>query len=334
MANRQSNEKSRAEKIRAQRKQTAKKIQPDFIGNSATRKQAQHKVPVTRRPASHVPVVNRQRGKVPVSLKTKGAEIHLPAFPRLQLGSRLISGALIILSLAVVISFSSFDTFEVSAINLEGAQRLTGDVILSQLNLAGASIINILPEEIEAQMLEKFPSIESVSVSTGLPAEVTIDVVERQPVVFWQQENQSLWIDSDGVMFPVRGEAEVALAVTANAQPPAAGTSELVEPEEEIEQISLLQESALPKTTPEFVEGVVSLSGYVPEGSALQYDPQFGLGWKDPGGWLVYFGSDATFIDIKLVEYQTIVEDLKNKNLTPALISLEFLHAPFYRLEP
>jgi len=48
---------------------------------------------------------------------------------------------------------------------------------------------------------------------------------------------------------------------------------------------------------------------------------------------LVYFGRDINNIDIKLAEYQTIIGVLESQNITPTLISLEFLHAPFYRLE-
>jgi hypothetical protein len=79
---------------------------------------------------------------------------------------------------------------------------------------------------------------------------------------------------------------------------------------------------------------MLALSEYLPEDTYLQYDPQFGLGWQDPRGWLVYFGSNTSEIDIKLAEYETIISTLQAENRQPALISLEFLHSPFYRMEP
>jgi hypothetical protein len=66
----------------------------------------------------------------------------------------------------------------------------------------------------------------------------------------------------------------------------------------------------------------------------MQYDPSFGLGWQDPQGWMVFFGRNTSEITTKLLEYQTIIAALQERNITPALISLENLHAPFYRLEP
>ena len=92
-------------------------------------------------------------------------------------------------------------------------------------------------------------------------------------------------------------------------------------------------ENTTPRTTADFVEAIISLTTTVPEGSQLQYHPQFGLGWHDPQGWMVYFGQDTTNIDSKLTEYQNILSELNQLGVTPALISLEFVHAPFYRME-
>jgi hypothetical protein len=274
--------------------------------------------------------------KVRVPLKAKGAELQLPAFPRVKLGWRLISGAIFALSLAVVITFSSLSTFKVSAITLEGAERLTSEAITSQLGITGVSIIKIKPDEIETQITNRFPSVSSVSVSAGLPSSLTVKITERQPLIAWQQDGSTLWIDSTGVMFTPRGEVDVPLTVIAAGNPPAA-VSTAPETAEELADVTgeetLTETFAMPRTTPEFVEGIVSLIGYLPEGSVLQYDPQFGLGWQDPAGWLVYFGKDISNIDLKLAEYQTILAELSAQNLTPSLISLEFLYAPFYRLE-
>jgi hypothetical protein len=336
MANRPLDDKSRAEKIRARRQKSQNKTQTPPFGTHASRKQSNRQVPVTRRTTSTVPVINRKSNTVRVPLKSKGAELQLPAFPSIKLGWRIISGAVFILSLAVVITFSSLGTFKVSAINLEGAQRLTADAMLSQIGVAGTSIIKIDPDVIETRITENFPSVSTVKVSAGLPASLTIKVTERQPLIAWQQAAGTLWIDADGVMFVPRGEVEIPLTVIAAGDPPAAvsltpDTAEEVAAASEENLADTL--STMPTTSPEFVEGVLSLVDYVPEGSTLSYDPQFGLGWRDPQGWLVYFGKDISNIDLKLAEYETIVAELQAKGLRPALISLEYLYAPFYRLE-
>jgi hypothetical protein len=290
MANRPMDEKSRAEKIRARRQQSQKKPQAPSFGSHASRKTPTHQVPVTRRTSSTVPVIKRKRNKVNVPLKTKGAELQLPAFPNIKLGSRLISGAVFILSLAVVITFSSLDTFKVSAINLEGAERISAEALMSQIGISGTSIVKIDPDVVEERITENFPGISEVKVSAGLPASLTVKVSERQPLIAWQQAAGTLWIDAEGVMFVPRGEVEIPLTVVAAGDPPAAA-SLTPDTAEEIaaagEETQAETASVMPHTTPEFVDGVLSLVNYVPEGSTLSYDPQFGLGWRDPQGWLV-----------------------------------------------
>ncbi|HCU56726.1 MAG TPA: hypothetical protein DF984_00600 [Anaerolineaceae bacterium] len=340
MANRQSDEKSRAEQVRARRQQNRKKQpQVSTVGTSATRKQPTRTVPVTRRTSTSVPMIKRQGRKVDVPLKTKGAMLQIPALPRLHIGWRLISGAIFSLSLAVVITFSSLGTFKVSAINLEGAERLTPETLTAQLGLTGTAIIKVQPDDLETRIVALFPELSSVKVSVGLPASVTIKVVERQPLIAWYQDGTTYWIDAEGVLFPASGETPVSQTVYATGNPPAAyvplaeDTGEEATVKETAETESLPGTALQKATTTEFVQGVMTLLNYLPENSALQFDPEYGLGWQDPQGWLVYFGKDIENIDLKLIEYQMIIAKLSEENLTPALISLEFLHAPFYRLE-
>lgn len=333
MAKRQSNENKQAEKIRSYRQQSRKNMPQKPFVSSATRKQTKRSVPVTRRTKPYPPMVKRQGHKVNVPLRTSGAELQLPAFPQLQFGSRFISGAIFFLSLAVVFSFSSLNTFEVSSIKLHGSQRLGAEAILSRVDMIGKTIISIDPGEVKKDIIESFPSLKSVKVSAGLPASVNIQVTERDPIILWQNENP-LWIDEEGVTFPVRGEAQTLLTVVAKGSPPEIEAEEDSESTQSEEELSIFQKQQYPPTSQEFVQGILALSDYLPEEAVLQFDPQFGLGWQDPRGWLVYFGNDISEIEMKLAEYEVIIKNLQEKNLNPALISLEFLHSPFYRMEP
>jgi len=339
MANRQADEKSRAEQIRARRQKSRKETRTKPFGNSASRKKTINSTTISRRPSSTAPVVNRKRRKVHVPLKSKGVELQIPAFLRLKFGWRAISGAIFVLSLVVIICFSSLSTFEVSAVNLEGAERLSGEEILSKVGLVGDLIIAVQPEVVKASVEASFPSLSSVDVSVGLPASVSIQVTERLPLVLWQFDNASYWIDAEGILFTPHGEAEVLLTVSASAYPPAAPDPVVTEEEIEEEKAEGSEESptadkpVTSRTTPEFVQGILALKAYIPEGSMLYYDPEFGLGWQDPSGWMVYCGKDITEMNLKLKEYQTIVETLSAQDIVPALISLEFVDAPFYRLE-
>ena len=333
MANRQKNEGHWVNKIVSQHKKKRVKNETQTRNRNAVRKTQQRSVPVTHRKPYRVQPVKRKRGKVSIPLKTKGAELQLPAFPNWQLGWRLISGAIFVLSLFVIISFSNFSTFKVSALNLKGTERLTTVEILRQLKISNTSILKVQPDQVEKDLIAKFPSIRDVSVTAGLPAKLTINVTEREPLVLWQKQEESYWIDVEGVIFPVQGDAEAPLSVLAYDDPPPGPNLNVLVSEDEVEDATDSDEKTIPTTTYEFVQAVLALNEFVPIGSQMQYDPSFGLGWQDPQGWLVYFGRNTTKISTKLLEYQTIVAALQERNITPALISLENLHAPFYRLE-
>lgn len=335
MPKRQLDDLSRAEKIRARRKQSRKGTPKVPFEGNASRKQPRNKAPVTRRQVSHVPSRTHKGQKAQTPLRRKGSKLQLSGMPRFQLGWRIISGAIFLFSLMVVISLSGLNAFTISTINLVGAQRLTAETIISQLDIVGSSIISVQPEVIEANLTSRFPELRSASVVIGLPASITIQIEERQPEVLWNQHETTLWIDAEGVMFPIRGEADPTVSVIANSEPPAASSNLTMAPDgnQQPDDFPIPGETIFPQTTPEFVQGILALAHYIPDGSQLQYDPRFGLGWQDPHGWLVYFGGDTNHIDIKLAEYQRIIMTLQEENITPSLISLEFLHAPFYRLE-
>jgi hypothetical protein len=57
------------------------------------------------------------------------------------------------------------------------------------------------------------------------------------------------------------------------------------------------------------------------------------LGWNDPNGWEVFFGSQGNDMNQKLAVYKSLVERLQSEGIQPALISVEYIHAPYYRME-
>jgi hypothetical protein len=61
------------------------------------------------------------------------------------------------------------------------------------------------------------------------------------------------------------------------------------------------------------------------------YDPLRGFGWQDERGWQAYFGQ-VTDMEMKLKVYNALVSKLEQKGERPALISVEYVHTPYYRL--
>jgi hypothetical protein len=87
------------------------------------------------------------------------------------------------------------------------------------------------------------------------------------------------------------------------------------------------------RLSPEQVSAILALGAKMPADTLLVYDSEHGLGWNDPQGWEVFFGAEDQDMEMKLTVYQALVQQLQNEGIQPALISVEYVHAPYYRME-
>jgi len=330
---------NRADLVRARHKiepARRKSIPKPFEPTQRERESAAH-VTVRRytsgiaQPASSA--YSRHRRKVYLPAETPGSELRLPAIPVIKVGWRLLSTLLVILLGFGIYVLKFSPTFTVSELTLNGAQRILAEEILDKLNLQGEPIIELIPAEIESQILADFPDIKAASVSIELPANLTISIEERIPAITWyNEENPSYWVDENGYTFPIRGEATIPMAVHATGDPPQ-NFAYAISNAESADGTGMETSLPIAQVDPQFVISVLKLRNIIPAGTELLYDSQKGLGWTDQRGWKVYLGTDTSQIDLKLAEYQKIVDAILARNLQPVLISVEYIHAPYYRLE-
>jgi hypothetical protein len=248
--------------------------------------------------------------------------LHLPAIaiPRVRVGWRLLSFFLVLLLGGAFYYAWTQPTFKAADAKLIGNQFLTADEVNSALGLAGRHIFMIVPEEVEKSLRLNFPEITSAHATVDLPNRVTVTITERQPVIRWVQGNTFAWVDADGVAFRPRGEVSGLVVVSALGTPPSGPTSES-DPF-----------APAPFVAPEIVQLARALNPYIPQGSVLLYDPKYGIGWTDPRGWTVWFGSKAGQVEVKLRVYIVLVESLAQRGITPVFINVAYSNAPYYRL--
>jgi hypothetical protein len=95
---------------------------------------------------------------------------------------------------------------------------------------------------------------------------------------------------------------------------------------------------AMPFLAAEAVTALLQIVEQAPNGATLIYEPAHGFGWLDRRGWKVFLGQisslDTAQIETKLLVYRAIMEEVKSAGAKPALISVEFVHVPYYQLEP
>jgi cell division protein FtsQ len=185
--------------------------------------------------------------------------------------------------------------------------------------MVGEPIFKAVPAQIEANLHTAYSDLASIKVKVGFPNHITVDVVERMPVLAWYQNGVVTWIDASGVAFTPRGYVQGLIQVAATGAP----TKIPLDTSHPIYDQKFI--------TPEMVQAMTVLAQDVPAGMPMTFDPVYGMGWQDPRGWSVYFGQDAKDISMKKNVYQAIVDTLLLQGVQPTLISVEYLNAPFYK---
>ena len=269
----------------------------------------------------------------------------MPSLPALRVGWRVASGLLVILmSLSLYILLYT-PAFQVEVLEVEGLQRLTLEEVNSVLNVSGESIVKIDPEELHAELQTAFPELSSIQVRVFLPARVKVDVLERTPLISWVQSDsngnsEEKWVDQEGFAFSPRGEVGSLIRVETNVD---ISTDAAIEAEGLAQakasnlsnqtKVDLTAIKPTPMLSTEMVKTLQNMATYVPAGTPILFSAEHGFGWQDPKGWQVYLGKNLKDISQKLVIYQKLEESLAEQGIEPSLISVEFLHAPYYRTE-
>jgi hypothetical protein len=265
-----------------------------------------------------------------VALGTQGVEMRLPALPKFAVGWRLVSGLLVAVLVFALYSLWNFPALKVSAAEVEGLQNLRHEDINAIAAVSGRQVFLVKPVEIREELLAAFPELASVTVQVKIPAKVVVSVEERIPVLTWKQEGRNFWVDIEGVAFPERNATPPEVLVEAEGALPAPATPAAGEGEA---PAGTVEARVYPVVSPELVNAVLAMAEEAPEGTPLVFSAERGLGWIDPHGWQVYFGRDTQDMQAKLNAYQAIVRSLKKDDIQPELVSVEYLYAPYYRLE-
>jgi len=261
-------------------------------------------------PPAEVKPLPRRRVDVPLS--TPGAEIRLPAVPAVSNKWRVLSGLLTISLLVGLILLTQSSFFQVSEITMEGLERYTEGEISQAINVTGSSIFFINPQRVKEDLTLTYPGLSEVEVKLSWPAQVQISLEERRPVLAWSWDGHVRWVDHNGVAF---------------------------EPDDSSMDVIQVNSAMLPPTIedrfvdPRIVDTVTALAGYLPEDVEMIFDSDHGLGWNDSRGWVVYFGFNDDDAVQKMNVYLSLVEYLQGKGIAPAVINVENLDSPYFRME-
>jgi cell division protein FtsQ len=354
----QNSQSNRAEDIRRRREQRSQQRTSTVTSRAVKPTRAK---PVTVRGNAFGSPIHKSAGtrnsrrQFYVAMDHVGAELRLPAIPVLRPGWRVLSVMIAIAAIAGIYSMFASPFLQIYKIDVVGLERLSTDEISKVANLQNLSIVEIDPRSVETAIVAAFPELVEVKLSIEMPNFVTVNVVERQPVAVWYKGENANWLDPDGIVFPMRGEVEGLLIIESDDDLPMAplpiselakeiGAQNTSRPVQDFGFLGGLflsekddaeekQAAALDQVDPVFLTTAQELRQKLSPGALLIYDSYNGLGWYDDQGWQVYIGRDVDTFEAKYAMYEGIARNLNERGLRPALISVEHLNAPFYRME-
>jgi cell division septal protein FtsQ len=311
-------EKSRAELVRLRREQeNAKQMQRAM--KEATRPVPTAAERAKKQPAKPAPKPVQNKRRFHISLHMPRLNLRAIHIPRPRFGWRSVSFLLLVIFGAAIHLAFTRPELRVAQARVIGNQMLTPEEINAVLNVTGQQVFLLIPSDLETRLRLSYPEVDSVRVSVDLPNVLTVHLVERKPLIRWEQGGGYTWVAEDGVAFRPRGEIAELISVVAGSAPPviASGTDPL---------------SPTPFLSTDMVQALKGLASHVPPGAVILYDPAFGFGWNDPRGWRAYFGTTASDVELKMRVYETMVASLTQRGIRPALINVTYPTAPYYRM--
>ena len=320
------NEQSRAEMVRLRREQEQTKRMKRIV-----RESARPVPPITTRTKQNVSKAKSGRPKqnarrrfhiaLPALPNARHAGTHSRgiSLPRPRFGWRSVSFISAALLGAMIYLAFRLPQLRVTEAQITGNQILSPADVNSVMNITGQPIFLLSPSDLETRLRLNYPELVSVQVAVSLPNEVSVNLIERKPVVRWEQSGGYTWIAEDGVAFKPRGEIVGLISVVAESAPPVG--SSVVDPL-----------NPAPFISTDMILAIKGLASHVPPGMSILYDARMGFGWNDPRGWRVYFGATGHDIALKMRVYESMVDSLTQRGIRPALINVTYPTAPYYRM--
>ncbi|MFP4321416.1 MAG: cell division protein FtsQ/DivIB [Anaerolineales bacterium] len=274
----------RAAERRRRARRESRQLRPPI--NPATASEAAPQ-PMTVRPER---VAQRKRKRYTPRHEGKPTERVRPRGV-VWLSWRWVSAIISAVSLIILVLLLSSDAFYVRSVSVGGVNYLTREDVF---RFSGTSQQHLfwLDANTIRRDLEQNNNIAAAEVRIGWPPNpVQILVQEREPAIVWEQNQDRVWVDVNGVVMFQREDRADLLRVVYDPNEPQPSTT--IGP--------------FTRIPPEVVQGALLLHSRLPSIDVLLYHPVKGLGWRDPRGWMAWFGVGDNMV-MKAVVYEALVQ--------------------------
>jgi cell division septal protein FtsQ len=201
--------------------------------------------------------------------------------------------------------FFMTDRFYIYEIEVRGNQFVGEEVILDASDLYTLSIFWVKPDEVEAAV-SSLPGVKEARVTSWLPSQVVIEVVERQAQIIWQRQEGRYAVDDQGTILPLEEESAGMLLVQDLTPGP-------LDPGEQVD--------------PEAVRSALEWRRISPDTSAIQYSEDKGIMYH-PEGYPVYLGTGDMVEKVAILN--ALLREFALEGIEPRFVDLRFLGSLCY----
>jgi cell division septal protein FtsQ len=210
------------------------------------------------------------------------------------------------------------DTFYVYAPVVQGNVLVPAEEIVRQSGVINQSIFFISASQVE-KAVASIPGVKSAKVQTALPSKVVISVQEREPAAVWQSGPSTMWVDSEGVLLPMRS----ARTDPSGLSPSGRSLPLIIDRDEQPLQANERVDAGA-------VQAAMVLRGRLPRSKQFDYSRSRGLAFTDSEGRLIVIGTNEE-IENKLAILAALSQEIQQKGLAVKFIDLRFTQRPYYR---
>lgn len=233
-----------------------------------------------------------------------------------MLDARWVSGFLALVLSAMLGAYSFMPIFRVEQPVISGMDSINSDEIGYYTGARGKPVFMLDPQAMEKTLMKRYSDIRSAEVTIELPATLDIHLTERIPTVEWDFGGSQFWIDEDGKVLNESHSQATTIHVVANSFPGAKNAADREIP------------YAFSRDT---FQSMLTIGRLVPQNKTLYYTYENGYGWDTDQGWRLFYGKTDTDIEEKQRMAESITKYLLENDIQPAILSLEFKDAPYYR---
>ena len=223
---------------------------------------------------------------------------------------RVIAAALLVVLAAAAAWLGLDGRFYVTRISVTGVTRTPPLDVANHSGLVGVHIFWVNAAEAEDQLLRSTPGLKSARVTCQLPAQCSIRVVERTPLIAWQYDQAVTWVDADGATFAAYAEEpDLNLITIEAAQGPALIAGRLADPN--------------------VVAAALSVVRALPAVQRYRFSGAHGLEFDDERGFPVYLGLADEMSD-RVMIWKALRDSLAAREVQPKFVDIRYPLAPFY----